>query len=85
MWVISILAPARGATKDSAHASAAANISILAPARGATSSHFVAVERDLVISILAPARGATRFRNTTVCQSVFQSSLPRGERRIRRS
>ena len=55
-------------------------ISILAPTRGATmdcnKSSLVRV-----ISILAPTRGATNINLCTIYKLIFQSSLPRGERR----
>ena len=35
----------------------------------------------LVISILAPTRGATEYAQYGCAQKIFQSSLPRGERR----
>ena len=56
-------------------------ISIHAPARGATrwgSGYY----SDVMISIHAPARGAT-FRNRYgILTGLFQSTLPRGERRL---
>ena len=58
-------------------------ISIHAPARGATSS-FQLVLPCSFISIHAPARGATNpYSVILLNQSLFQSTLPRGERRIR--
>ncbi len=55
-------------------------ISIHAPARGATLI-MRAMTQVQPISIHAPARGATRPRyNYVRCNSVFQSTLPRGER-----
>ena len=55
-------------------------ISILAPARGATESNRAQVTRA-AISILAPARGATLSKIRIISAFLFQSSLPRGERR----
>ena len=56
--LISILAPARGATGMAANFTKTTLISILAPARGAT-THSPLDSYVLTISILAPARGAT--------------------------
>ena len=56
------------------------NISIHAPARGATvKSCFINFIKE--ISIHAPARGATFWLTNGFSKSVFQSTLPRGERR----
>ena len=55
---ISILAPARGATKHCEAVEGVSKISILAPARGATKLLNKVLDR-YSISILAPARGAT--------------------------
>ena len=56
-------------------------ISIHAPARGAT-EHLFGNKSAIAISIHAPARGATRS-SILHCRGVkFQSTLPRGERRI---
>ena len=58
-----------------------ANISIHAPARGATSSGH-RPSRNRSISIHAPARGATLSRTYRgSLPRIFQSTLPRGERR----
>ena len=57
------------------------NISIHAPARGATFT-LCTINRDFVISIHAPARGATAFIAEVIIFNIFQSTLPRGERRI---
>ena len=125
LYLISILAPARGATPLSFHNPTSNKISILAPARGATCrrysvcqcighfnprsregsdpehhpasaclSHFNPRSREgsdadtlgrqryyCQISILAPARGATDISVVGILHEVFQSSLPRGERR----
>ena len=56
--LISIHAPARGATTTNIHSTTAFNISIHAPARGATGS-LTAPQKAMLISIHAPARGAT--------------------------
>ena len=78
---ISIHAPARGATASPSCTLMFTEISIHAPARGATlnSKH---INTAVTISIHAPARGATISTNAENAVSfVFQSTLPRGERR----
>ena len=78
---ISIHAPARGATSTYQHTHYSTRISIHAPARGATDfSDFF--KFFLRISIHAPARGATFGTLRSIpAASLFQSTLPRGERR----
>ena len=102
-FIISIHAPARGATRDQSVHFPDLKISIHAPARGATAACIIAAtSKD--ISIHAPARGATpqtqelhrshpnfnpRSRegsDSLSCRlgsstTIFQSTLPRGERR----
>ena len=56
-------------------------ISIHAPARGATAL-LGALTSDEQISIHAPARGATPLNWASTLFCVFQSTLPRGERRL---
>ena len=56
-------------------------ISIHAPARGATPFAFSLVP-VILISIHAPARGATVTAACMIAVTSFQSTLPRGERRI---
>ena len=56
-------------------------ISIHAPARGATKNYLVTVNR-FYISIHAPARGATFVEKRAAYVEIFQSTLPRGERRF---
>ena len=56
------------------------HISIHAPARGATLPVFQLFGRSL-ISIHAPARGATLLALVQSPNHIFQSTLPRGERR----
>ena len=81
---ISIHAPARGATDFSDFFKFFLRISIHAPARGATVDPFFG-SLDHVISIHAPARGATFGTLRSIpAASLFQSTLPRGERRCRR-
>ena len=78
---ISIHAPARGATDFSDFFKFFLRISIHAPARGATVDPFFG-SLDHVISIHAPARGATFGTLRSIpAASLFQSTLPRGERR----
>ena len=77
---ISIHAPARGATDFSDFFKFFLRISIHAPARGATVDPFFG-SLDHVISIHAPARGATFGTLRSIpAASLFQSTLPRGER-----
>ncbi len=78
--LVSIHAPARGATRQRAHVLPVAAVSIHAPARGATNQikwlHLVDV-----VSIHAPARGATIAVREAAVAKVFQSTRPRGARR----
>ena len=77
--LISIHAPARGATNSNRQVLLFCRISIHAPARGATS--FSGIVRALIgISIHAPARGATILLFSKQNSDLFQSTLPRGER-----
>ena len=78
---ISIRAPARGATIDWVSNPLCNAISIRAPARGATTIPIAEVKVS-VISIRAPARGATNSVPHFIHLILFQSALPRGERRI---
>ena len=79
---ISIHAPARGATYRRPLEMAYNYISIHAPARGATQITRFRFPLFL-ISIHAPARGATiQFIIMKIQLSLFQSTLPRGERPI---
>ena len=55
-------------------------ISIHAPARGATVITSASFTME-IISIHAPARGATPLGGVVVFRKIFQSTLPRGERR----
>ena len=80
--LISIHAPARGATKEMWKYSQAVNISIHAPARGATHNFMPDFQKNK-ISIHAPARGATIVTfDISALKDIFQSTLPRGERRF---
>ena len=79
---ISIHAPTRGATKNVLKSPVKALISIHAPTRGATLSlHWMSI--NLNISIHAPTRGATIQHLKAYANTVFQSTLPREERRSR--
>jgi len=79
--VVSIHAPARGATISIKGNFGKYQVSIHAPARGATCASFQAVN-SAYVSIHAPARGATVLE-LMVKQSwiLFQSTHPRGVRR----
>ena len=60
------------------------NISIHAPTRGAT--EFVTPDRiHFSISIHAPTRGATNTDRPAFLRMIFQSTLPRGERPLRKN
>ena len=78
-FLISIHAPARGATGCFIGKIDKFIISIHAPARGATKIGNV-TRIFCPISIHAPARGATALVNTSNRIHQFQSTLPRGER-----
>ena len=56
--VVSILAPAQGASVPEQDAYTVDHVSILAPAQGA-SKYKRRLERQLYVSILAPAQGAS--------------------------
>ena len=77
--LISIHAPARGATHFNPFSYSINPISIHAPARGATQE---LLQQSYIhsISIHAPARGATCTVLMGYGEIVFQSTLPRGER-----
>ncbi len=77
--VISIHAPARGATFTTAIRYVGFKISIHAPARGATCL-YSKILTNILISIHAPARGATLIVGIPAFLCIFQSTLPRGER-----
>ena len=77
--VISIHAPAKGATSLSSSFSSSLSISIHAPAKGATSPLFKRFI-TITISIHAPAKGATSYSLTVAADFQFQSTLPRRER-----
>ena len=79
-YTISIHAPTRGATLLDVKCDREAHISIHAPTRGATGQicHLVHFP---YISIHAPTRGATPVQKARFYGRIFQSTLPRGERR----
>ena len=70
--LISIHAPARGATDGAMHDAISESISIHAPARGATKCA-PTITANHIISIHAPARGATAKLNK-IC-SVFSAII----------
>ena len=76
---ISIHAPTRGATIYNRRSRLETVISIHAPTRGATISNRAYVSRNS-ISIHAPTRGATKCHFPSSKSSLFQSTLPQGER-----
>ena len=78
---VSIHAPARGATRGRVSAWLDIYVSIHAPARGATML-LICLSSAVIVSIHAPARGATWRQQESHHRSLlFQSTLPRGERR----
>ena len=77
---ISIHAPAKGATLSAHPGNQYACISIHAPAKGATYQGKY-MTWAYKISIHAPAKGATRVWKSWYVGDVFQSTLPRRERR----
>ena len=83
LWIdrISIHAPTRGATLPSETGSSAIKISIHAPTRGATVKSIIRLRENGIISIHAPTRGATAKAFIFLWIIVFQSTLPREERR----
>ena len=80
---ISIHAPTRGATSGFSLITKFTYISIHAPTRGATASS-ASVSPGSNISIHAPTRGATHNRHGCAWHQIFQSTLPREERRFMR-
>ena len=78
--VISIRAPAKGATNIGSLYKSYFVISIRAPAKGATKLHSCTMMR-YQISIRAPAKGATSACLSVCSFTIFQSALPRRERR----
>ncbi len=81
--IVSIHAPARGATVIQAANSPSQRVSIHAPARGAT-INWGKNTRIIYVSIHAPARGATRQENLIETHGMFQSTRPRGARLLGR-
>ena len=77
--VVSIHAPAKGATLKEHAICQSQEVSIHAPAKGATQT-----EIDLItshgVSIHAPAKGATLMKDGHLTETMFQSTLPRRER-----
>ena len=79
MRIVSIRAPARGATRGRRVIGRWRMVSIRAPARGATTSSW-AGRNSCNVSIRAPARGATSTAAQSCTVSMFQSARPRGAR-----
>ncbi len=79
---VSIHAPARGATTHlPSQIQQMTDVSIHAPARGATRVQTLTSDKLDSVSIHAPARGATPAPGPPFdVTSMFQSTLPRGER-----
>ena len=77
--VVSIHAPARGATKRAARSRTSSRVSIHAPARGAT-LYLGLDDTRVTVSIHAPARGATVTGTIQRYVEEFQSTRPRGAR-----
>ncbi len=78
---VSIHAPAGGATPRACLLRPGTHVSIHAPAGGATTVS-VLCHRWLLVSIHAPAGGATGYLDNTFLQIMFQSTHPRGVRRL---
>ena len=78
---ISIHAPTRGATNSLPLCYLRFMISIHAPTRGATDPVFLFLWVQIMISIHAPTRGATFPPRLPPSATLFQSTLPREERR----
>ena len=77
--IISIHAPAKGATRGIPRQAVGGDISIHAPEKGATiSAPFSPATNS--ISIHAPEKGATHRQKSIRRQCIFQSTLPRRER-----
>ena len=79
MLIISIRAPARGATTVQAETLQALEFQSALP-RGERRDFFYCSFSGGAISIRAPARGATKFNEVWELAKEFQSALPRGER-----
>ncbi len=80
--VVSIHAPARGATPEARGGRGHGPVSIHAPARGATTVPR-SVRTGPRVSIHAPARGATWGCHRSFLVQQFQSTRPHGARRAR--
>ena len=78
---ISTRAPTRGATHQGTVPAQRLQISTRAPTRGATDPRCGRIN-VCRISIRAPTRGATVLDAVHLIVQIFQSALPRGERRI---
>ena len=83
MDVISIRAPARGAT-NSVHSFFYSHLDFNPRSREGSDITTGATLAEIGISIRAPARGATWTLTERRRSNIFQSALPRGERRCTR-
>jgi len=79
--MVSIHAPAKGATQPSLQCPPGPAVSIHAPAKGATLTSLTCGCLPAV-SIHAPAKGATRGRRKQICPRKFQSTRPRRARQV---
>ena len=80
--IVSIHAPARGATLPATQKTVFYSVSIHAPARGATNEINIQTPQ-INVSIHAPARGATSLYAHNSEILVFQSTHPHGVRPVR--
>ena len=78
---ISIRAPARGATFSNRQKGGVKHISIRAPARGATSVRTVSQKQSSDFNPRSREGSDLDRKLKAINQNVFQSALPRGERR----
>ena len=80
IWIISIHAPTKGATRDNASFEGATH-NFNPRSHEGSDVMLCLMEQRLEISIHAPTKGATFFRCTRgIYKQVFQSTLPRRER-----
>ena len=73
--------PRRERHEDTSRTDRLASVSIHAPTEGATDPHH-RCQKDCVVSIHASTWGATNYRTEKKPVKMFQSTLPRGERRV---
>ena len=79
---ISILAPARGATRQGKVLNDKIIISILAPARGATVKRYAGIFFQSHFNPRSREGSDNNYIPSPFTKRLFQSSLPRGERRM---